>query len=63
MIINNPKWVGQKITINLISSTSKVSLGPNAKSALKNAGYNDQTNRGLATARLDTLESIISGSK
>ena len=58
-IINDPKYTGQEITINLIASTSKVPLGPNAKSALTKAGYKEQTNTGLAKARLDTLESIV----
>lgn len=58
-IINNPLYTGQEITINLIASTSKVPLGPNAKSALSKAGYKEQTNTGLAKARLDTLESIV----
>ena len=52
-------YIGQVITINLIASTSKVTLGPNAKKALSEAGYKDLNNKGLATARLDTLESII----
>jgi hypothetical protein len=58
-IIKRADYIGQVITINLIASTSKVPLGPNAKEGLSNAGYKDLTNKGLATARLDTLESII----
>jgi hypothetical protein len=58
-IMKKADYIGQVITINLIASTSKVPLGPNAKSALSSAGYKDLTNNGLATARLDTLESII----
>ena len=58
-IMKRADYIGQVITINLIASTSKVPLGPNAKSALSSAGYKDLTNNGLATARLDTLESII----
>jgi len=58
-IMKRADYIGQVITINLIASTSKVTLGPNAKEGLSNAGYKDLTNRGLATARLDTLESII----
>ena len=58
-IMKKDDYIGQVITINLIASTSKVPLGPNAKSALSNAGYKDLTNKGLATARLDTLESIV----
>lgn len=58
-IMRRADYIGQVITINLIASTSKVPLGPNAKDALSNAGYKDLTNKGLATARLDTLESII----
>jgi hypothetical protein len=58
-IMKKAVYIGQVITVNLIASTSKVPLGPNAKSALSNAGYKDLTNKGLATARLDTLESII----
>lgn len=57
--LTDPRLIGQVITINLIASTSKVPLGPNAKDSLKDAGYKDLTNNGLATARLDTLESII----
>ena len=58
-IMKRADYIGQVITINLIASTSKVPLGPNAKEGLSNAGYKDITNKGLATARLDTLESII----
>jgi hypothetical protein len=58
-ILNNPQLSGQKTSINLVSSTSKVPLGPNAKTMLKETGYSDLTNKGLATARLDTLENII----
>ena len=58
-IVTNTDYIGQVITINLIASTSKVPLGPNAKTGLKNAGYKELTNKGLAGARLDTLESII----
>ena len=57
--LNDPQYTGQVISINLIASTSKVSLGPNAKKALENAGYKDPTNKVLAEARLDTLESIV----
>ena len=58
-IIMDTETIGRVITINLISSTSKVPLGPNAKKSLEDKGYKDLTNNGLATARLDTLESII----
>ncbi len=51
----NPKLTGQKVTIDLIASTSKVPLGLKAKDELKREKY-DPSNTGLATARLDTLE-------
>jgi hypothetical protein len=58
-ILRDPKNTGQKITINLIASTSKVPLGPNAKELLKSEGYKELSNKGLAGARLDTLENIV----
>ena len=58
-ILNDPEYIGQVITVNLIASTSKVPLGPNAKKALENAGYKDPSNKVLSIARLDTLESIV----
>lgn len=58
-IMKSQDYIGQRLNINLIASTSKVPLGPNAKAALKEAGYTDLSNTGLAKARLETLESII----
>lgn len=58
-IMKDPDSIGQELNITLIASTSKVPLGPNAKSALQEAGYKDLSNAGLAKARLETLEEII----
>jgi hypothetical protein len=58
-IMKSQDYIGQRLNVTLIASTSKVPLGPNAKSALKEAGYTDLSNTGLAKARLETLEEIL----
>lgn len=57
-VLTDVNYIGQKMNLKLVASTSKVPLGPAVAKQLISQKY-EGNNKGLAKARLDTLASIV----